>query len=997
MKERENELTNQPNSPKLSLEGDIFMVDENGEGMPSPKPPESGAEAPTAEPELPLEPLKPTSNELHESSSQPGTQKSGERRPKAAEDLSSEALTRMAEVANYLKSTREALRASLIENNTPPAEIDRIIDNVISKTIPSMDIERGIVDAERKASSNGENIYVPRSLEELATLIMQRADPEWRKDGPKALIENGRVNTANFLDWARNNMLRLHNFNPVTPIRFFEDLGMGIDTNYRTISFYEIVFTRSFFLDKDPSGKASRNPEYEALREQMLTEVFLFQMMRNGDLGYVLNRPIAERMLESLAENFVANPLTRGDFMEFIFTMPSIAKRSFKELNMEDGSEITTKRKENFYMGDAIRTALTTYINIFDYKRLNDILGPNSQLFQFSYEGWNDAKGERERKENGELKPKQINPDVKDLDKRREEWFYTAEDVKRIKEKDKDTSIREGDVKLYILENGKPVEVRDPSKEKGPYAYMKVKEKDVVTRKAFKLDPENGLPLQDYMNYLNIFLLPMADVRQQTEIRQRIVLSIKDKTGISYKEAQLAEAWAYSMTHMTGIAAVNDTQAVGFDAWTKLTRFREYRKRQRAESRNASYGGKYNLEGLKRIALPFIEGARDLRGRTVREIIQGGKTEINLSRSFKDREEYRIDEKNGYIVLVENGKNVTTDKKVRRYEIQPVLDENEKPTGKRKIVYFNAQDEVVELGNAQPVPDIILANKVEFNENVMRQFAPNHVREAQGVYEQIMKQVEMDFPSMVIGYDSRGGPILDRNKVEDVKNKIEHFVRYSLSTWPEINYGDEFWMPESQEVRNKNDRLVNKAGDELDEDWYVLKNGRRTDVRSNPDTYVIPKPMTILESMFGVDALQYIQFEIERRHLNDGEATPMKGRDRKGDEREVKVNLGRARETEFKTAVWKGVFDYLIDAEIEAHRDWGSGYRHYDWTDIKKTSDALKVGEFATPEEIKEIREKTRTRARWVVSQDFAYALSTGGMEGLFNLIKFIVNDSLKG
>ena len=833
------------------------------------------------------------------------------------------------------------------------------------------------------ASRERRVIGVPNNLEDLAELIMKTSDPTiWGREGEKPLInENGSVNTKNFLDWFRNNMFRVHNFNPTSPVNFFNDLGMSVRNDQwgSTISFYEIVFQESLFLDKknvDGKEQTVVNPDYQALRSQLLQEAFLFMLMRNGDLDYVLNRPLADQMLGKLAENFVANPLTRSNFMEFIFTLPSMQKSSFKELSAEAGKEIRTKQETNFYMGDAIRTALTAYINIFDYESLKKVLGPDSPLFKLKYEKWDTESGTRkiedgkkafsEISQDIKLEQKEKDPEKRKAKERKNAWFYTEEDARKY-------NVKAGDIKLYEIDG------------KG---------------KAGKVDPKNGSPHPDYINYLNIFLSAMPDQNQQKEVRERMVLSIMKKTGISYREAQLAEAWAYSMTHMTGIAAVNDTQAVGFDVWTKLTRFREYRKRQKAESRNASYGSKYNLEGLKRLALPFIEGARDTKGRTIREVIQGGQTTINLDKTFKNREDYKKDA-NGYIILHQNGRDVTSHFKARNYDIRMVAgkDSNEK---EKQLVFLDDNGNIVDIGNARPEEGTIEADHVEFNENVMRQFTPNHLREAHGVYEFIMKQVEMDFPSMVEGYDARGNPILNHEKVEEVKTKIEHFVRYSLSTWPEIDYGAKFKMFESKEYRNEKGRLEDSEGHELDEEWYILDRfGRRTDERSNPRSVPVIKEQTILESMFGADALRFVQYEIEKRGLANAKGDQSKLVKIKevgfGDkEQDFDLDISSTKNEHFRIAVWKGVFDYMIAAEIASHRDRGSGRRYYNYDDIKKAADALRDGEFVTPDQIKKIRELTRSRARWTYGEELGYIFAQAGFESFWNILKVMFKDAMK-
>lgn len=883
------------------------------------------------------------------------------------------------------------------------AKVNKRVSDVFGNLDPVLQTQARYQFAEA-ALSDGEKdkIGVPESLVDLTKLIIKASDPAvWGEGGTKALIstdkETGRqtVNTANFLDWTRTNMFKVHNMNPTSNINFFNDLGMSVrnDVYGSMISFYEIVFQESLFLDvKNVNGVEVKeeNDDYKELRNQLLNEVFLFSLMRNGDIAYNLGRGEQKEMMNALAQAFAVNPLTRSNFFEFIMTMPSMQRQSIRDLEAGKDGVMRAKTEGNFYMGDAVRQALSAYMNIFDYEQLTKILGKDAALFKWEYEVWDPETGEKKKdKTTGQLVDnKKISPDVEKNPVDRTTWYYTQEDVEALAKKGH--SVKIGDVKLWSKKNGKNI----------------------------ALDPVNGTPDEKFMDYVNIFLSPNPDQRQQEEIRERIVLSIMKSKNISYNEAKLAEVWAYSMTHMNGIAARNDTQSVAFDWWTRLTNFRDYRKRQKAEKRGANYGGNYNMEGFKRIGLTFFEAARDVRGRTIQEIIQGGQgrdidIEANPLKKVVDVER----DDNGLIIFYDKEGQKIQGQQVKHYD---VIEEIDRENGRRKsrVIYLDEQRKEVNVGQAHAktvIKDVDAP--VQFKADLQKQFLPNHMYTAAGVYEHVIKQVQMNFPEMLKGWDTQGYPILDQEKVDKIKAEIEHDIRYSLSTWQEINYSDKYLMWERKEVRNENGRLVSKNvkdsnGNpmELDEDWNIIG----TKERDEPETYLDRKEMTILESMFGTDALKYIQFEIEKRKLtyNDlsesekeklakegkgAHVEKITGRGFGGKEETVNVDLTQHDKEQFRIAVWRGAFDYLVASEIAAHRDRGSGFKWYDSSDMIKVVDVLRGGEFVTPDQIGKIQVSTRTKLKWLFTKDLGYVFATGGLEGFWKILQIMFKESLSG
>lgn len=950
---------------------------------PTPEEPQGNGEGGDNGGEKP--PVPPEGQEPHDEIS--------ERERRIAED----ALNRAAQYQRILAPIREVLQnpetiRSLREAGITTSDPEKILEQAFDFA----KLERNIEERQR----GKEPIYVPKSLEELAVLVMNRATPEYRKKGDKRLLnykkdEQGRdtdivesVNTVNFLDWARNNYFLVHLNNPTAPVNFFSDIATTVKSEGfgSPISFYEMTFTDSYYLkeERDEQGNVIgqvENDEYKALKTQMLMEVFLLQLQRNPAVSYVLqSRFEREKMLNALAEAFFTAPLTRSDFFETIFSQPSMHGKSIYDLDpsIKDGGELQAKIEGNFLMGDATREALAAYINIFSYEQLVKILGPDAPLFKYAYEKWNMVSGKPE--EGTEVTA--VDTTALDKpDKRKNQWFN-----------------EDGSLKLFAVdENGRYVIIKD---EHGKDL------RDEYGDPMYKKDLE-GKPHPDFMKYVNIFLTPTPDQRQQNEIRERIRLSIMKRNGISYREAQIAELMAYSMTHIYGIAARNDTDSVAFDWWTRVQNFLDKRKREKSPTRNAPYGSKFNMEGFKRIGLNIFEGVRDIRRRSLREIIQGGTGEhIDIKGNpLKNDVDYERNE-NGLIIFFDP----QTGEKIERVHAQSheVLHINRTENGKEiietEVIFKDENGEVLDIGEyrAKVKKPEKVKDPVGFRQAVQQGFLANHLVTGSKIYEWIMYKKELALPEIVTGYDTHGNPIVAWDKINEIKGVLEHDFRYMLSTWQEINYAERNVEWEKVEVRNEDGYLVSKDGEELDEDWYVLDEKRkRTDRRADPDTYPRAREMSRLENMFGADALEFIQAEIERNGLNVGDdvITVTDERTR----RQVKVNISQASNEDdkirrkFATAVWQGAFDYLVASEILAHRTRGSGDAYYDAETLKKAFDALRVGQILEPDQIKNIRKETNTGTRRIYGQDFGYAFATGGAAGVWKVFEMMFKDILSG
>lgn len=583
MKERdeltpiESELTVQPNSFNLEREGDIM---DGTNGGPE-QPPKEGLQ---------------------------------EQRPAQAEPNNKEELERLLNNPTTPVGVRRAIMESLgnIGNSEPMEESSVSMENEDGREERLTQEEHdGLQNAEHQAREQGfddENSKktleeavrkirgrglengtgLPESLEDLVEVVMRSASEEWKEGGDRALMnEKGEIVRENFIAWIRQRMVDLHEFNPTSKVNFFSDINVKV--GYSQISFYEMIFTGSYFLQKKEEADGSvgyhKNEDYEAMKQQLILEAFLFSNSRNNDVEYYANMGSEDKLPELLAQIYYGNPFTRSNFLEKVLTMSSMDKGKIDKVKEKTGNEakfekekIKTILTENTDIGEGVRRALLTYYYNSDFDMLEKILGKESVFFQEEYTEYDSATGKPKLSEKGEVKP-------------------------RLKGK--------ANQELLCKEN-----------------ITEDEEKNIVRYdKDGRLVKGSEAARDSFIRYVNLYNSPNKDERVVAEVRERVRQSIMESTGLSYSEAKYAEAWAYSMTRWTGIGARNDTRATGFDAWSKPQNLLEYRLKQLDPKRRGIAGNIFNLAGIKRASLTFFEGITDVHGRTVIEAIQGGQGE----------------------------------------------------------------------------------------------------------------------------------------------------------------------------------------------------------------------------------------------------------------------------------------------------------------------------------------------------------------------------------
>lgn len=199
------------------------------------------------------------------------------------------------------------------------------------------------------------------------------------------------------------------------------------------------------------------------------------------------------------------------------------------------------------------------------------------------------------------------------------------------------------------------------------------------------------------------------------------------------KDLEYAEAWAWILTRWTGAGARNDTAAIGFDAFTKVMKLRDYRVRQSSEGRAGQFGNEYDLPVFKSLIQDFFNA-------------------VTVEKRPEDK-----------------GKNITPFELFRQLdaiEDDKSLSEEQKKIEKKKI-----------------------SDRMNFEQFTQKAYLANHINRGFEIYHSTMGAEEMKLEE-IVKWDPFRGIILDRGKFEEqIKEKFLKPIRYAFSTYAQLDFG----------------------------------------------------------------------------------------------------------------------------------------------------------------------------------------------------------------
>lgn len=180
-------------------------------------------------------------------------------------------------------------------------------------------------------------------------------------------------------------------------------------------------------------------------------------------------------------------------------------------------------------------------------------------------------------------------------------------------------------------------------------------------------------------------------------------------------------------------------------------------------------------------------------------------------------------------------------------------------------------------------------SRLEFTANAMNQFASVHLDNAFKFLEILMDAHELDFEKYKTK-DIYGRIVFDKKELQDGLTSFFKIIRNGYSTWSQINF--------DAEVRV----MVDNSDD--------------------PPTYETKK---IAEMMFGkkiLDGMHILQDENGQYNRD---------------------NIGKLNTSKGREELWKQIVKGYIAAQIRAHRDLDTNYRHYGYHDVETIYEVLEL------------------------------------------------------
>ncbi|OGH12139.1 MAG: hypothetical protein A2857_02015 [Candidatus Levybacteria bacterium RIFCSPHIGHO2_01_FULL_36_15] len=694
--------------------------------------------------------------------------------------------------------------------------------------------------------------YRINNLNDLAELIMVSAEDKWRRGGEFQLIEvkNGTevFHPENFLAWVRSRALFYHGLNPDDPIDLLNQIG--IPTLYRSINLLEILSTEKYFMKKEVVAKqivdestgvsksfipppspqreqsippARRDLEYEALKDQILLETWLFSDNHSADAGYRAIMGSAQKVAEKQVEMNYWNRFTkkRARLLRML-KLPGIQETEKGEAFDQimklklahpgiDTSDIEQEKQGK--VGRDIRRLVLGYRFLPDEYMLKQVLGRDKGIADREEKGEKVGRPEDGMDEFfGEIVREVFDKEIEAIrkarkDKYKENWHREPPSKARL-DPDKDKKELEDLEKLEPDIFGR-TEDRDAFFEKlraktgvdRTVFDALIQDKRMFALKAWRHrfgkavdNPtgtdwtkvgEEGKENAEFID-LNIYAGVKEELPKFTTIQAAMKAGVKKAeedaierrlraqgVDINTPEAQkkirqvkedldYANAWAFSFTYWTGISAYNETGGIGFDKDTVRIHHKENRIRQ-AEARGAS-GDIETLFGINQVGVDWWQGLK-----------------------------VRVDGRSGFdktlldVLMGTNGELTNEERGI---------DRNGKATGQTK-----APEIVMDLDS-----DI---DNFEFTGNAQRQFALEHIHNGHKV-ALFLEKHGLNLAEIVRRDIVTGLMIIDQAKFDElVKDGLWHDLRYCFDQpnflWDQKVRG---WVKEVDDINDPRNRKL---------------------------------------------------------------------------------------------------------------------------------------------------------------------------------------------
>jgi len=453
----------------------------------------------------------------------------------------------------------------------------------------------------------------PGNIRELALWIIATDDAKiWSPNGPYPLFtrsedeteevekinpETGRrekmevkkviFQEENFLKWVRNKMLELHYDNPNDPMSPLDKVA--IQTLFRPVNLVEMKYNKQRYFSDPNTGQV-----LEHLYNEVINEAWLFGVRRNNDLAYKQVMTSDSNLFDRLVEINSRNDHTSGS------TLANM-------LRMADEYSRDTDGKADNRVGDSLLIMNQIYRNLSDEKNLRNILPPDALVY--TAKGFRDAvraiKG-------------------MDFDEELTEYGNYRFEGEKIYHIDPQTKIRT----VIFDENGKLTSDKALIKylnffpSANPEETSEVLVREIVKQTAAKI----------------VGFHTGSDKAQYEKFKKRHGqdLSVEEYRKLSRINLEWAEINSWSEQRWSGVAARNDTNYRGYDAWTKMY-MQYYRERQSGSRTSGPIGNPEDMQIFRMLSPDMWLAIRTESGESVQEVFDNiHKVNIQLYSLPKD-------------------------------------------------------------------------------------------------------------------------------------------------------------------------------------------------------------------------------------------------------------------------------------------------------------------------------------------------------------------------
>jgi len=440
-----------------------------------------------------------------------------------------------------------------------------------------------------------------QSLEDLVELIAESQQGEFLPGKKYAIMnERGEIQMHNLVAWIRNRIIASHNTDPDKPINVFSQIRIPLI--YGQLTLNDMLFIPAYFQKRKVvitgteeaammKYENSEDTDYTRNKEDLLYEAWLFQSSHNNDADYRSVRGQEEPLFNKLNSLFANNEFTKG--RDRLLNILNLAKADAKDF------EAVGNREKQGSVGKAIQRGIMAYYH------LSELVRENPKVYDVSKD----------------VTTPENNNFFATLGEDGSEYFYQSI-VGQLIKANTTTDIAFGR-DLSALSSGiKPI---DEEKELNAmellFKYKPAELGSLLETKlgitpeqlaAYTQDPRAlaEVLLKKVWNFkhsdLNIFDAVGKEQRLITLVNNAVTYAIGKKEGLGADDMEYAGTWAFTMRNWTGIAARNDTNGIGFDAWSKIMNFKDYRRRQ--GNGRSGMGNRANFPGFKRLSLTLLDG-----------------------------------------------------------------------------------------------------------------------------------------------------------------------------------------------------------------------------------------------------------------------------------------------------------------------------------------------------------------------------------------------------